>query len=553
MELSLKLNLGGSMKTLQLFSLICLMFASTLSSVIAGERQRSFNHHKPIRINHSSNQSRAVAPLPFNENFDGGLGSWTVTGLWNIPSNPTTISVLNPDIHPNLVILPEPPGSAFLPMPVSGSGMAWFGAASSGTFIGVNFNPDLQFSLNGGTSDSTQYGDLISPVIDMTSATNARLTFWSAWEIEGVDVNAYDLMEVYVTTDGGTTFDFIGRLNPLNDVDGESWKPYSSGGLAQPMVWIDHIFDLSAYAGSAVQLDFWFNSGDPLYNGYRGWFIDNVSVTGDALAAPNIASIVPSTSAAGEIVDIFGQNFVNGATIEVGGNVVLSSVFSTTQAEIEVPFLSPGQYEVKLTNPDGQFDSVANGLTITSAPPPVADSIGPDSVMVASSVFVTISGLNFQPGATATIGGVSLDNLTVENDSTITGNSPSSLNAGVYNVVVTNPDGQFDQLPGAFTVYSTTGIKDNFELNPTDFVLLQNYPNPFNPSTRIDFQIPNASLTKVMIYNLAGQEVATLLNEYLPAGMHSIKFNAGNLPSGIYFYQLITENYSSIKKMILMK
>ena len=359
----------------------------------------------------------------------------------------------------------------------------------------------------------------------MTSATNARLTFWSAWEIEGVDVNAYDLMEVYVTTDGGTTFDFIGRLNPLNDVDGESWKPYSSGGLAQPMVWIDHIFDLSAYAGSAVQLDFWFNSGDPLYNGYRGWFIDNVSVTGDALAAPNIASIVPSTSAAGEIVDIFGQNFVNGATIEVGGNVVLSSVFSTTQAEIEVPFLSPGQYEVKLTNPDGQFDSVANGLTITSAPPPVADSIGPDSAMVASSVFVTISGLN----------------------------SPSSLNAGVYNVVVSNPDGQFDQLPGAFTVYSTTGIKDNFELNPTDFVLLQNYPNPFNPSTRIDFQIPNASLTKVMIYNLAGQEVATLLNEYLPAGMHSIKFNAGNLPSGIYFYQLITENYSSIKKMILMK
>ena len=542
------------MKTLQLFSLIFLILALTLSNVVAGERhERSFDNHGPFGIDLNSNQSRAVVPLPFNENFDSGLGSWTATGMWNIPSNPTSINVLNPDIHPTLVTLPEPPGSALLPMPRSGNGMAWFGEASTGTFIGSNFNTVFQSDDNGGTSDTAQYGWLISPAIDMTAASNARLAFESAWEIEGVDVDFFDIMQVRISTDG-VNFFLIGQLNPLNDVDGEPWKPYSSGGLAQPMVWVSHLFDLTAYVGNTVYLAFYFDSGDELYNGFRGWFIDDVSVTGDALAGPNITSIVPSTSAAGEIVDIFGQNFVNGATIEVGGNVVFSSsIFSAIQAEIEVPFLSPGQYDVKLTNPDGQFDTEVNGLTITSAAPPVADSIGPDSAMVGSSVFVTISGSNFQAGATATIGGVPLDNLTVVNDSTITGNSPSSLNAGVYNVVVSNPDGQFDQLPGAFTVYSTTGIKDNFELNPTDFVLLQNYPNPFNPSTRIDFQIPNASLTKVMIYNLAGQEVATLLNEYLPAGMHSIKFNAGNLPSGIYFYQLITENYSSIKKMILMK
>jgi hypothetical protein len=207
---------------------------------------------------------------------------------------------------------------------------------------------------------------------------------------------------------------------------------------------------------------------------------------------------------------------------------------------------------VTLTNPDGQFDTAVNGLTITSAAPPVADSIGPDSAMVGSSVFVTLSGSNFQPGAMATIGGIALGNLVVVNDSTITGDSPSSLSAGTYNIVVTNPDGQFDQLPGAFTIYASTGIIDDLQ-NPTGFNLMQNYPNPFNPTTKIDFRIPNGSVTKIAVYNLAGQEVATLLNEFRPAGQYSVEFNAEKLPSGIYFYQLKTENYSAMKKMVLMK
>jgi hypothetical protein len=342
-------------------------------------------------------------------------------------------------------------------------------------------------------------------------------------------------------------------LNPLNDVDGESWKPYSSGGLAQPMVWINHIFDLTNYVGNTVHLGFYFDSGDDLYNGFRGWFIDNVSVTGSALPAPDITSIVPSTSAAGEIVDIFGQNFANGATIEVGGNFVFSSIFSTTQAEIIVPFLSPGQYDVKLTNPDGQFDAVANGLTITADLPPDATSIFPDSAMLGTSVFVQIFGFNFVQGATATIGGVVLNNLVWVNSGLIEGNSPSTLPVGTYNVQVTNPDAQFDQLPGAFTVYSTTGINDDFLQNPAGFNLMQNYPNPFNPSTKIEFQIPNGSLTKVTVYNLAGQEIATLLNEYRPAGQYSIEFNAENLPSGIYFYRLTAGDYSAMKKMILLR
>jgi len=541
------------MKRFQLRYFVFLIAALFLMNVFAGERNGRSRSEKPRpSINLLTNQSHVMLPLPFNEDFDSGLGSWFVDGQWNIPLNPTTISVLSPAIHPTLVILPEPPGMAYLPTPVSGNGMAWFGQASTGTFIGDGWDTIIQDPLNGGTSLAPQYGSLISPAIDMIAASNARLTFASAWEIEGVDVDAYDLMQVWISTDG-VNFNLIGQLNPLNDVDGEEWKPYSSGGLAQPMVWVNHLFDLTAYVGNTVYLEFYFDTVDDLYNGFRGWFIDNVSVTGDALPAPDITSIVPSTSAGGEIVDIFGQNFANGATIEVGGNLVLSSIFSTTQAEIEVPYLTPGQYDVKLTNPDGQFDIVVNGLTITNTLPPDAYDIDPDSALVGASVFVTIDGSNFQAGANATIGGITLGNLMVVNDFTITGNSPSTLPAGVYSVVVTNPDGQFDQLPGAFTVYSPTGIDDSPVMHPTNFVLLQNYPNPFNPSTKIEFQIPDAASVKLTVYNLAGQEVATLLNEYRSAGQYSIEFNAENLPSGIYFYRLNAGDYSAMKKMILMK
>jgi len=93
-----------------------------------------------------------------------------------------------------------------------------------------------------------------------------------------------------------------------------------------------------------------------------------------------------------------------------------------------------------------------------------------------------------------------------------------------------------------------------------DFVLLQNYPNPFNPTTTIRFEIPVGAIhelplqTTLKIYNVLGQEVATLLNnEWTKAGKHEIQFDASQLPSGIYFTRLQTENHTAVQKMVLMK
>lgn len=88
---------------------------------------------------------------------------------------------------------------------------------------------------------------------------------------------------------------------------------------------------------------------------------------------------------------------------------------------------------------------------------------------------------------------------------------------------------------------------------PTTYNLKQNYPNPFNPNTAIEFSIPVASPVNLKVYNILGQEVATLIDQELKAGSYKVIFDASDLSSGVYFYKLHTGNFISSKKMLLMK
>jgi len=104
--------------------------------------------------------------------------------------------------------------------------------------------------------------------------------------------------------------------------------------------------------------------------------------------------------------------------------------------------------------------------------------------------------------------------------------------------------------------FTISSVNDN-ELNvqPQRFILEQNYPNPFNPSTIISFEIAEAGFTLLKVYDVLGNEVATLVDKELPAGDYEVEFSINNsqLSSGIYFYQLKTGNNIDTKKMILMK
>ncbi len=97
-------------------------------------------------------------------------------------------------------------------------------------------------------------------------------------------------------------------------------------------------------------------------------------------------------------------------------------------------------------------------------------------------------------------------------------------------------------------------VDDGFsQLHPKNFKLFQNFPNPFNPTTTIEYSIPEASFVVLKIYDILGGEVASLVKENKSSGKHSVKFNASNLPSGIYFYRIVSGNFTATKKLILLK
>ncbi len=100
--------------------------------------------------------------------------------------------------------------------------------------------------------------------------------------------------------------------------------------------------------------------------------------------------------------------------------------------------------------------------------------------------------------------------------------------------------------------FSATELKDD-DIRVNSFELFQNYPNPFNPSTVISWQTPVGSLQTLKVYDVLGNEVSTLVNEYREAGSHSLEFNAGNLPSGVYFIKLTASEYSKTIKALLLK
>jgi hypothetical protein len=100
---------------------------------------------------------------------------------------------------------------------------------------------------------------------------------------------------------------------------------------------------------------------------------------------------------------------------------------------------------------------------------------------------------------------------------------------------------------------STVGVGNNNQQVPNVYSLSQNFPNPFNPATEIKFSIPGQSFVKLVVYDINGNEVATLVNNEKPAGNYSVKFDATNFASGIYFYKLTAGSFESTKKMALVK
>ncbi len=162
---------------------------------------------------------------------------------------------------------------------------------------------------------------------------------------------------------------------------------------------------------------------------------------------------------------------------------------------------------------------------------------------------------------TGTLMPATVKNLTINNSKGVTLSQTTKVNG-----VLTLTAGVFDNTipftlgPGGSVVLAGGSLKIPLSVNspeetsvPQSFYVNQNYPNPFNPSTIISYGIPKNGFVSAKVYNLLGQEIATLFAGYQNAGVHSLTFNASNLSSGVYLYRIQAGNVVETKRMVVMK
>jgi hypothetical protein len=129
------------------------------------------------------------------------------------------------------------------------------------------------------------------------------------------------------------------------------------------------------------------------------------------------------------------------------------------------------------------------------------------------------------------------------------------FNRGQQEIIVSLLEGTQTNYFSRTYIYTNglpTDVKNDLIISDNYF-LYQNFPNPFNPKTKIKYSIPSSNIVQVKLYDIMGREIKTLLNEFKQAGTYEFEFDAINLPSGVYFYRMISGDYSETKKMILLR
>lgn len=213
--------------------------------------------------------------------FESSDAAWSSSGFWH----PSTLAGLSNSAYQSALVTlgaNDNSGGA-LPAPFTGARALWFGTDAGGNYAG-DLGSQTQL---GGTSTFPRSGAASSPDFVVPNIGNGvNLTFRSWFEIESVNPSRYDLMDVYVQDADALTPALLARLNPATDPGGSAQTPFTSGGFNAAPVWQQVTVDLSAYKGKHVRLIFNFDTRDRLYNGFRGWVVDDValrSVSGPSL------------------------------------------------------------------------------------------------------------------------------------------------------------------------------------------------------------------------------------------------------------------------------
>jgi len=175
----------------------------------------------------------------------------------------------------------------------------------------------------------------------------------------------------------------------------------------------------------------------------------------------------------------------------------------------------------------------------------------PDTTIDLSTVFYEIDGASItytvlnQTNSDLITANIEDSLLTLDFNEALSGTDTISVQASVPGETLTD---EF-----VVTVNATTAISTGSDLIPSEYSLSQSYPNPFNPETTIGFALPKTSDVVISIYDVNGRHVTDILNSNKSAGYHTVKWNASQQASGLYFYQIKAENFIQVKKCLLVK
>jgi hypothetical protein len=240
--------------------------------------------------------------------------------------------------------------------------------------------------------------------------------------------------------------------------------------------------------------------------------------------------------------------------VRSGSHTVVSKTQHGYRMRSELNWHGADTLSLIVRDPWGASDTASLRVTVASVPdPPVIISV-PDSVYDSNIPFL-YQVLVADPDPEDPIRLFSIIGphwIAIDTSGLVTGHPDTS---GTFRIKVIVQDGYMlaDTQSFSLKVSGSTGIANDFPEIPTEYSLSQNYPNPYNPSTTIRFGLPSASPVLLRLYDIAGREVATLLEGYRNAGYHSVIVNNPSLASGLYFYRIEAGKFTAVRKMILLK
>lgn len=400
--------------------------------------------------------------------------------------------------------------------PTSGPNSAYQGHKSAATVLDGNYAEPVDSRL-------IRHISFTVP----SANENPRLRFWHWYSF-----STYDYGQVQIKVENG------------------SWEPispqFTNTGSA---VWTSPLINLSAYAGSAVQIAFYFHSHRTYEyrssgNVSSGWYIDDIAFIKGSIQFNDFENfesgigdwcIDRGTWEIGEPTGGPSSAFSisNCAATVLAGNYYEPVDSRLISPPMTVPpvnknpalrfrhWYSFSTYDygnVQIKTPNSDWTTISNDYTNTSSNVwtfPYFDlSTYADSVIQIAFYFHS--------------------NRTYEY------RSSGNISTGWY---------IDDVLMSGYE----SAIDENQNQKICNYRLDQNYPNPFNPLTNICYSIPKAGYVTIEVYNMTGQKITTLLNKFKEAGTHTVNFNGRNLSSGVYFYSIRSGSFAQVRKMILVQ